>query len=62
MNKIKMTINMRNDHLQFSSFKTHIKASIKAHSIALLNKKITIKQKSSTFIQMLKRFIFSVVT
>ncbi len=66
MNKIKMTIDMKDDHLQFSSFETHIKASIKAfikaHSTVLLSKKIAIEQKSSTFIQILKRFISSVIT
>jgi len=45
MNKIKVTIDMRNDHLQFSSFKAHIKASIKAHSTVLSSKKIAIEQK-----------------
>jgi len=35
MNKIKMTIDIKDDHLQFSSFKAHIKASIKAHSTVL---------------------------
>jgi len=53
MNKIEMTIDMKDDRLQFSSFKTHIKAFIKAHSTVLLNKKIAIKQKSSIFIQKL---------
>ncbi len=49
MNKIEMTINMKDDHLQFSSFETHIKAFIKAHSIFLsIIKKIAIEQKSST--------------
>jgi len=61
-----MTIDMKDDHLQFSSFETHIKASIKAfikaHSTVLLSKKIAIEQKSSTFIQILKRFISSVIT
>jgi len=48
MNKIKMTIDMKDDHLQFSSFETHIKASIKAHLIFLsVIKKIMIEQKSS---------------
>ncbi len=46
MNKIKMTIDMKNDRLQFSSFKTHIKAFIKAHSTVLSSKKIMIEQKS----------------
>ncbi len=62
MNKIEMTIDMRNDNLQFSSFKAHIKASIKASLIVLSNKKIMIKQKSSISTQILKRFISSVVT
>ncbi len=61
MNKIKVTIDMKDDCLQLSSFKTYIKASIKAHSTVLLNKKIAIKQKSSIFIQILKRFISSVI-
>jgi len=50
MNKIKMTIDMKDDRLQFSSFEAHIKASIKAHSTVLSSKKIAIEQKSSTFI------------
>ncbi len=62
MNKIEITIDMKDDHLQFSSFKTHIKAFIKVHSTVLLSKKIVIEQKSSTFTQILKRFISSVVT
>ncbi len=62
MNKIEMTIDMRDDRLQFSSFEAHIKASIKAHSTVLSSKKIAIKQKSSTFIQILKRSISSVIT
>ncbi len=63
MNKIKVTIDMRDDRLQFSSFEAHIKASIKAHSIFLsVIKKIAIEQKSSTLTQILKRFISSVVT
>ncbi len=49
MNKIKITINMKDDYLQFSSFKTHIKAFIKAHSTVLSSKKIAIEQKSSIF-------------
>jgi len=61
MNKIEMTIDMRDDHLQFSSFKAHIKAFIKAHSTVLSSKKITIEQKSSISIQILKRFISSVI-
>jgi len=47
MNKIKMTIDMKNDCLQFSSFEAHIKAFIKAYSTILLSKKIMIEQKSS---------------
>ncbi len=47
MNKIKMTIDMKDNHLQFSSFKAHIKTFIKAHSTVLSSKKITIEQKSS---------------
>ncbi len=62
MNKIEMTIDMKDNHLQFSSFETHIKASIKAHSTVLSSKKILIEQKSLIFIQILKRFISSVVT
>ncbi len=50
MNKIKMTIDMKNDRLQFSSFEAHIKAFIKAHSTVLSSKKIAIEQKSSTSI------------
>ncbi len=61
MNKIEMTIDMRNDHLQFSSFEAHIKASIKAHSTVLSSKKIAIEQKSSISTQILKRSISSVV-
>ncbi len=63
MNKIEMTIDMRDDRLQFSSFEAHIKASIKAHSTLLsVIKKIAIEQKSSTLTQILKRSISSVVT
>ncbi len=62
MNKIKVTINMKDNHLQFSSFKAHIKAFIKAHSTVLSSKKIAIEQKSSISTQMLKRFISSVIT
>jgi len=62
MNKIKMTIDMKDDHLQFSSFKAHIKAFIKAHSTVLSSKKIAIEQKSSIFTQILKKSISSVVT
>jgi len=35
MNKIKMTIDTKDDCFQFSSFETHIKASIKAHSFLI---------------------------
>jgi len=58
MNKIKMTIDMKDDCLQFSSFE----AFIKAHSTVLSSKKIVIKQKSSISTQILKRSISSVVT
>jgi len=59
MNKIKVTIDMRNDRLQFSDSKTHINASSISLSVI---KKIAIEQKSSTSTQILKRFISSVVT
>ncbi len=62
MNKIEITIDMRNDRLQFSSFEAHIKASIKAHSTVLSSKKIAIEQKSSISTQILKRSTLSVVT
>ncbi len=62
MNKIEMTIDMKDDHLQFSSFEAYIKAFIKAHSTVLSSKKIAIEQKSSISTQILKRFISSVVT
>ncbi len=62
MNKIEVTIDMRDDRLQFSSFEAHIKGSIKAHSTVLSSKKIAIEQKSSTSTQILKRSISSVVT
>jgi len=62
MNKIKVTINMKDDCLQFSSFKAYIKAFIKAHSTVLSSKKIAIEQKSLISIQILKRFISSVIT
>jgi len=62
MNKIEMTIDMKDDRLQFSSFEAHIKASIKAHSTVFSSKKIAIEQKSSIFTQILKRFISSVIT
>ncbi len=62
MNKIEMTIDMRDNRLQFSSFEAHIKASIKAHSTLFsVIKKITIEQKSSISTQILKRFILSVI-
>ena len=58
-----MTIDIRDDHLQFSNFEAHIKASIKAYSTSLsVIKKIAIEQKSSTLTQILKRSISSVVT
>ncbi len=47
MNKIEVTIDMKDDHLQFSSFETHIKAFIKAHLTVFSSKKIAIEQKSS---------------
>jgi len=47
MNKIKMTIDMKDDCFQFSSFEAHIKTSIKAHSAVFSSKKIAIEQKSS---------------
>jgi len=62
MNKIKVTIDMKDDYLQFSSFKAHIKASIKAHSTVFSSKKIAIEQKSSISTQILKRFTSSVIT
>ena len=44
MNKIEMTIDMKDDHLQFSSFEAHIKTSIKAHLISFsVIKKIMIE-------------------
>ncbi len=45
INKIKITIDMRNDHLQFSDSTTHIDASLIFLSVI---KKIAIEQKSST--------------
>jgi len=57
-----MTIDMKDDCFQFSSFEAHIKASIKAHSTILSNKKIAIEQKSSISTQILKRSTSSVVT
>jgi len=62
MNKIEITIDMKDDRLQFSSFEAHIKDSIKAHSTILSSKKIAIEQKSSIFTQILKRSTSSVVT
>jgi len=62
MNKIKVTIDMRDDCLQFSSFEAHIKDFTKAHSTVLSSKKIAIEQKSSISTQILKRSISSVVT
>ncbi len=59
MNKIEITIDMRNDRLQFSDSKTHIDASLISLSVI---KKIAIEQKSSISTQILKRSIFSVVT
>ena len=61
MNKIKMTINMKDNHLQFSSFEAYIKAFIKVHLTVFSSKKVTIKQKSLIFFQILKRFIFSII-
>jgi len=62
MNKIEVIIDMRDNRLQFSSFETHIKAFIKAHSTVLLSKKIAIEQKSLISTQILRRFISSVIT
>ncbi len=45
MNKIEITIDMRNDRLQFPDSKTHINASLTLLSVI---KKIAIEQKSST--------------
>jgi len=59
MNKIEITIDMKDDRLQFSDSKTHIDVSLILLSVI---KKIAIEQKSSTSIQILKRFIFSVIT
>ncbi len=59
MNKIGVTIDMRDDRLQFPDSKTHINAS----SISLpVIKKIAIEQKSLIFTQILKRSISSVIT
>ncbi len=62
MNKIGMTIDMRDDRLQFPSSEAHIKGSTKAHSAVLSSKKIAIEQKSSIPTQILKRSIPSVAT
>jgi len=59
MNKIEVTIDMRDDRLQFSDSKTHINASSTSLSVI---KKIAIEQKSSISTQILKRSISSVVT
>ena len=59
MNKIEITIDMRNDRLQFSDSKTHIDVSSTLLSVLKI---IAIEQKSSTSIQILKRSISSVVT
>ena len=59
MNKIEITIDMKDDHFQFSDSKTHINTSLISLSVL---KKIAIEQKSSTSTQILKRFISSVVT
>ncbi len=61
MNKIEMTIDIKDNHLQFSSFEAHIKASIKAHLTVFSSKKIAIEQKSSISTQILKRSISSVI-
>jgi len=53
---------MKDNRLQFSSFKAYIKAFIKAHSTVLSSKKIAIEQKSLIFTQILKRSISSVIT
>jgi len=62
MNKIGVTIDMRDDRLQFPSSEAHIKASTKAHSTVLSSKKIAIEQKSSISTQILKRSTPSVAT
>ncbi len=59
MNKIEITIDMKDDHLQFSDSKTHIDVSSILLSVL---KKIAIEQKSSTSTQILKRSISSVIT
>ncbi len=50
---------MKDNRLQFSDSKTHIDASLISLSVI---KKIAIEQKSSTFTQILKRSISSVIT
>jgi len=62
MNKTEVTIDMRDDRLQFPSSEAHIKGSTKAHSTVLPSKKIAIEQKSSTPTQILKRSTPSVAT
>ncbi len=59
MNKIEITIDMKDDRLQFSDSKTHIDAS--STSLSVL-KKIVIEQRSSISTQILKRSTSSVVT
>ncbi len=59
MNKIEVTIDMRDNRLQFSDSKTHIDAS--SISLSVL-KKIAIEQRSSISTQILKRSTSSVVT
>jgi len=59
MNKIEVTIDMRNDRLQFFDSKTHIDVSLIFLSVI---KKIAIEQKSLISTQILKKFISSVVT
>jgi len=58
MNKIEITIDMRNNYLQFSDSKTHINASLTFLSVI---KKIAIEQKSLISIQILKRFTSSII-
>jgi len=63
MNKTGVTIDMRDDRLQFPSSEAHIKASTKAHPAPLpVIKKIAIEQKSSAPTQILKRSTPSVAT
>ncbi len=59
MNKIEITIDMRDDCLQFSDSKTHIDVSSTLFSVL---KKIAIEQRSSISTQILKRSTSSVVT